>query len=240
RFLVAVGAEVERVVVVRLALRVFQVRRAEGAGVVAAAGAFDLDHLGAEIGQHLRRQGTSKHPCQVENFDARKWQSRHELPPNFWRGGAGTWLVALRSQADTLFYVIEPCITGMTLSVRRPICTQAVRQAEGLGVAKGGGYGIPGKGNSRCIPKQDGPPKRAVYRQTVLPAGLITCWCWPWRGWRAIPGIRDTADRGPAGQGLWPVQQPAQQQPVPTARRLMPRPRPGAAACCGRAIPAPP
>ena len=89
RLLVAVGAEVERVVVVRLALGVFQVRRAEGAGVVAAAGAFDLDHLGAEIGQHLRRQRARKHPRQVENFDARKWQSRHELPPNFlawWRG----------------------------------------------------------------------------------------------------------------------------------------------------------
>src|SRR4051812_36418844 len=29
---------------------------------------------------------------------------------------------ALRSQADTLFYVAEPCITGMTPSVRRPLC----------------------------------------------------------------------------------------------------------------------
>jgi hypothetical protein len=28
---------------------------------------------------------------------------------------------ALRSQADTLFYVAEPCITGMTPSVRRPL-----------------------------------------------------------------------------------------------------------------------
>ena len=80
-FLVAVGAEIERVVVVRLAFGVGQVRRAEGAGVVAAAGTFDLDHFGAEIGQHLRRQGTREHPRQVENFDARKWQSRHELPP---------------------------------------------------------------------------------------------------------------------------------------------------------------
>src|SRR6185437_934898 len=33
----------------------------------------------------------------------------------WWRG---TWLVALRSQADTLFYATEPCITGMTPSVR--------------------------------------------------------------------------------------------------------------------------
>src|SRR6185369_764524 len=118
RFLVAVGAEVERVVVVRLALGVLQVRRAEGAGVVAATGAFDLDHLGAEIGQHLRRQGACKHPRQVENFDARKWQSRHELPPNFLAWWRGTWPVALRSQADTLFYTTEPCITGMTPSVR--------------------------------------------------------------------------------------------------------------------------
>ena len=124
RFLVAVGAEIERVVVVRLAVGIGQVRRAEGAGVVAAAGAFDLDHLGAEIGQHLRRQRAREHPRQVENFDARKWQSRHELPPNFlawWRGNVSG---ALRSQADTLFCAAEPCINGMTPSVRRPFARQ--------------------------------------------------------------------------------------------------------------------
>ena len=105
RFLVAVGAEIERVVVVRLALGIVQVRRAEGAGVVAAAGAFDLDHFGAEIGQHLRRQRTSKHPRQVENFDARKWQSRHELPPNFlawWRGN-----VSGRCEAKPIHYFVR-------------------------------------------------------------------------------------------------------------------------------------
>src|SRR5262249_30260310 len=77
RLLVAVGAEIEGVVVVRLASRVFQVRRTEGAGIVAASGALDLDHLGAEIGQHLRRQGASKHAREVENLDAGKRQGRH-------------------------------------------------------------------------------------------------------------------------------------------------------------------
>src|SRR5262245_39479340 len=77
RLLVAVGAEIEGIVVVRLACRVFQVRRAKGAGVVAAAGALDLDHLGAEIGQHLCRQRASKHAREVENLDAGKRQGRH-------------------------------------------------------------------------------------------------------------------------------------------------------------------
>ena len=173
RLLVAVGAQIERVVVVRLALGVVQVGRAEGAGVVAAAGAFDLDHLGAEIGQHLRRQGASEHPRQVENFDARKWQSRHELPPNFlawWRGNVSG---ALRSQADTLFCATEPCITGMTPSVRRPLCAQVAGRTRVSAVSKGSGCGIPGKGNSRTSQKHDGPPKRAVLSSNrVRPARL--------------------------------------------------------------------
>jgi hypothetical protein len=47
----------------------------------------------------------------------------------WWRGN---WLVALRSQADTLFYVTEPCITGMTPSVRRPLDAQVAERAEGV------------------------------------------------------------------------------------------------------------
>ena len=78
RFLAAVGAQIERVVVVLLALGIDQIGRAEGARVVAAAGPFDLDHLGAEIGQHLRRQRPGQHARQIKNFDARERQSRHE------------------------------------------------------------------------------------------------------------------------------------------------------------------
>ena len=68
--LAAVGAEIERVVVVLLAVGIGQVRRAEGARVVAAARPFDLDHLRAEIGQHLRRQRPRQHARQIEDFDA--------------------------------------------------------------------------------------------------------------------------------------------------------------------------
>ena len=155
RLLVAVGAEIERVVVVRLAFGILQVRRSEGAGVVAAAGAFDLDHFGAEIGQHLGRQRACEHPRQVENFDARKWQSRHELPPNFlawWRRNVS----GRCSQADTLFYRVEPCITGMTPSVRRPPCAGG-RTNEGFRVVKVSRCDIPGHGNGLDSPKARRP-----------------------------------------------------------------------------------
>jgi len=70
RLLVAVGAEIERVVVVLLALGIDEIGRAEGARVVAGAGTLDLDHVSAEVGQHLRGQGSGEHPRQIENLDA--------------------------------------------------------------------------------------------------------------------------------------------------------------------------
>jgi hypothetical protein len=70
RTLVAVGAEIERVVVVLLALGVDEVRRSEGARVVAGAGPLDLDHVGAEIAQHLGRERTGEHAREIKNLDA--------------------------------------------------------------------------------------------------------------------------------------------------------------------------
>ena len=64
------------------------------------------------------------------------------------------------------------------------------------------------RGTARASQKHDGPPKRAVLSSNpVSSAGRITGWRRPWRGWPAIPGIRDTGDRGPAGQVRRPVQQ---------------------------------
>src|SRR6185312_14918632 len=78
RFLAAVGAEIERIVVVLFALGIGQIGRPEGAGIVAAARALDLDYLGPQIGQHLRRERPGQHPGQINDFDARKRQIRHE------------------------------------------------------------------------------------------------------------------------------------------------------------------
>src|SRR5665213_1832808 len=76
-FFAAVGAQIERIVVVRLAFWIDQIRRPERARIVAGAGPFDLDDFGAEIGQHLRRQGPRENPRQIENPDARKRLGRH-------------------------------------------------------------------------------------------------------------------------------------------------------------------
>src|SRR5687768_1226324 len=99
----------------------------------------------------------------------------------------------------------------MTPSVRRQICAQVPEEPEGFAVSNGSGCGVPDKETAWTLSKKhDGPPKRAVYRQTVLLASLIICWWWPWRGWPAIPGIRDTEDRAaPAEPVLRPAQPPA-------------------------------
>src|SRR5688572_30106217 len=70
---------------------------------------------------------------------------------------------ALRSQADTLFYVAEPCITGMTPSVRHPLLRASGRTNRGLAISKGTGCRVPDKETAWTLSqKHDGPPKRAV------------------------------------------------------------------------------
>ena len=62
-------------------LRARHVGRGEAAGVVAGAGALDLDHVGAEIGQHLRAGRPGQHARQVEHAQPAQW-SRGK-----WSGG---------------------------------------------------------------------------------------------------------------------------------------------------------
>ena len=59
-----------------LRTRKLLLHRREIARLVTAAGRLDLDHFGAEIGQHLRRERASQHPRQIENLDALKGQRR--------------------------------------------------------------------------------------------------------------------------------------------------------------------
>jgi hypothetical protein len=81
---------------------------------------------------------------------------------------------ALRSQADTLFYVAEPCITGMTPSVRRPLCAQVPdepmsRGLEGKRMRRSGQENRPG-----LVPKARRPAEAG--RLIVNPGyRLITC-----------------------------------------------------------------
>jgi hypothetical protein len=70
RALVAVaGREVAGLVGV-VAVRVLDERRAPGARVVADAGAFDLDDVGAQVREDLRAPGAREHAGQIEDLDA--------------------------------------------------------------------------------------------------------------------------------------------------------------------------
>jgi hypothetical protein len=80
RLLVAVAGQIERGDVGRLAVLVLEKRRAVGARLVAAAGPLDLDHVGAEIGEQLRRQRRREHARQVEYayaFECDGWHRRY-------------------------------------------------------------------------------------------------------------------------------------------------------------------
>src|SRR5207344_693484 len=54
-------------------LRPRHVRRREATGVVAGTGPFDLDHVGAEVGQHLRAGRPREDARQIEHAQAAKW-----------------------------------------------------------------------------------------------------------------------------------------------------------------------
>ena len=68
--LVAVGAEKVGRFARGLAVRILQVGRAPGTGVVAVAGALDLDHIGAQIAQNLAGPGAGQHAGEIEHADA--------------------------------------------------------------------------------------------------------------------------------------------------------------------------
>jgi hypothetical protein len=79
RALVAVGAEVIGRFVGVLAVAVLQVGRPPRAGVVAHAGAFDLDDVGAQVGQVLRAPRAGQDARQVQHADAvKRRRARHD------------------------------------------------------------------------------------------------------------------------------------------------------------------
>ena len=67
RLLAAVGGQVVGRLAGVVAAAVLEVGRAPAARVVAAAGAFDLDHLRAQVGQGLPGPGAGEHARQVEH-----------------------------------------------------------------------------------------------------------------------------------------------------------------------------
>ena len=67
RALVAVGAQKVGRFARGLAVGTLQIRRAPGAGVVAAAGAFDLDHVGTQVAQDLAGPGAGQHAGKVKH-----------------------------------------------------------------------------------------------------------------------------------------------------------------------------
>ena len=78
RALVAVGAEIVGALRGRLPVLALDVGRAPVAGVVAGAGALDLDHVGAEVAQELRAGRPRQDAGQVEHADAgQRLRRRH-------------------------------------------------------------------------------------------------------------------------------------------------------------------
>ena len=70
RPLVAVRAQIVGGFCGVLALGIFQKRWPPGAGVVARAGALDLDDVGPQVGQGLGTPGARQNAGEVENADA--------------------------------------------------------------------------------------------------------------------------------------------------------------------------
>ena len=61
-----------------VAVGAFDERRPPAAGIVARALALDLDHIGAEVGQHLPGPGTSQNAGEFEDAEAGK-RFRHGI-----------------------------------------------------------------------------------------------------------------------------------------------------------------
>jgi hypothetical protein len=79
RTLVAVGGEVVRGLAGVVSGGIFQIRRSPAARVVAAAGTFDLDHIGAQVGEQLRAPRAGQHACQIEHAQVRQGVHRGEV-----------------------------------------------------------------------------------------------------------------------------------------------------------------
>jgi hypothetical protein len=55
------------------------VRRAPGPGLIADPGSLDLDHVGAQIGQHHRREGSGEDAGEIEDVQTAKRIGHHEV-----------------------------------------------------------------------------------------------------------------------------------------------------------------
>ena len=99
RALVAVGAEEVGGVGRVAAVGVLQPRRAPGARVVAAAGALDLDDVGAQIRQHLSRPRPGQHARQVEHLQAieRGGHAQNAAMPVIARPRISAWMSCVPS-----------------------------------------------------------------------------------------------------------------------------------------------
>src|SRR5258708_5208438 len=61
------------------AIRAFDERRSPAARVVASAGALDLHHIGAEIGENLPRPGAGQDARKLEDANAGEWPGHVKL-----------------------------------------------------------------------------------------------------------------------------------------------------------------
>ena len=73
RLLAAVGAQEIGALAAAVGVRPIEERRPPATRIVAAAGALDLDYIGAKVGQQLTRPGAGENSTQIENPESRQW-----------------------------------------------------------------------------------------------------------------------------------------------------------------------
>ena len=86
RALVAVRAQIHRGFLGVVTVAVLEERGSPAARLVAVAGPFDLDHVGAEVAQRLCGQRSGQNPAEVQHADACQWKPFHRF-----RRVSGDW-----------------------------------------------------------------------------------------------------------------------------------------------------
>ena len=102
RPLAAIHRQIGRRLAGLAALRVF-LRDAQPAHVVAVDGMLDLDHVGAEIGQHLARPGAGEDAAEIENADMRQATGHGDDPSESGEPRHGSDLIQATSASTTAF-----------------------------------------------------------------------------------------------------------------------------------------